>query len=141
MNNSNKIYLGDFDLKGDLTPLYLTKHVYSCGWYWGFGYIGNLNLHIHFNYTFLNNGIDTNNTGLLIPSEWFMLCEYMVSAYTLSSAFELYNRGGSHIKSIDSLTFLEDKDNSIRINKDLEKVLDLCWDWINSLNLQDRVLI
>ena len=27
--------------------LYIDKHSWDCGWYWGFGYLGNKNCHYH----------------------------------------------------------------------------------------------
>ena len=40
----DKIYLGNTTEYG---RLYLSKHSWDCGWYWGFGYIGNSRLHMH----------------------------------------------------------------------------------------------
>ena len=27
--------------------VYLSKHSWDCGWYWGFGYVGNRDCHFH----------------------------------------------------------------------------------------------
>ena len=51
-NYKFKIYLGT--LKGaHPEPIYLNGFEWSCGWYWGGGYIGNRNMHCHFNGCFL----------------------------------------------------------------------------------------
>ena len=51
-NYKFKIFLGH--LKGTSpSPIYLTGFKWNCGWYWGGGYIGNKNMHTHFNSCFL----------------------------------------------------------------------------------------
>ena len=47
-----KVYLGT--TKGTFKErIYLEGFSWNCGWYWGGGYIGNKNLHCHFNGCFL----------------------------------------------------------------------------------------
>lgn len=52
--NDNRWYLGD--LKDGQHPkrIYLSDFSWDCGWYFGGGYLGNSQLHCHFNGCFLN---------------------------------------------------------------------------------------
>lgn len=43
-NSTDKIYLGTITGYGSI---YLSKHSWDCNWYWGFGYLGNNNLHFY----------------------------------------------------------------------------------------------
>ena len=52
----DKIYLGNTTEYG---RLYLSKHSWDCGWYWGFGYIGNSRLHMHID-SLINGEYDVN---------------------------------------------------------------------------------
>src|SRR5687767_15009990 len=67
--------------------VYLEKHKWDCGWYWGFGYIGNRAWHTHFDSLFLN-GADTSVDKLFIKSkftqtEWWELRDMFIQAYAL----------------------------------------------------------
>jgi hypothetical protein len=134
---SKKIYLGTTRADFKQLPserIYLSKHTWDCGWYWGFGYIGNHKLHAHFK-LFLEGG-DTydlpkvfSNTKLT-QNNWWTVLEMFSSAYKLREAADLYNRGGSHISNNLCKAKLQDKELSDRINKDLELVLDRVWKYI-----------
>lgn len=51
----NKVYLGKTKSEfGRSEPIYLFDFSWDCGWYWGGGYIGNKNMHCHFDGCFLN---------------------------------------------------------------------------------------
>ena len=48
-----RVYLGT--TKGDFPEqIYLSGFSWDCGWYWGGGYLGNRNMHTHFDGCFLN---------------------------------------------------------------------------------------
>jgi hypothetical protein len=52
-NYKFKVYLGK--TKGNQPErIYLTGFNWDCGWYWGGGYLGNKNMHTHFNGCFLD---------------------------------------------------------------------------------------
>jgi hypothetical protein len=52
--NNNRVYLGSTkSVYGRNEPIYLYDFEWSCGWYWTGGYLGNRNLHCHFNDCFL----------------------------------------------------------------------------------------
>jgi hypothetical protein len=114
--------------------IYLSKHSWECGWYWGFGYIGNSNLHAHFK-LFLEGG-DTYDLPKvfsdtkLTQNNWWAILEMFSSAYKLREAAGFYNRGGSQITKNLCGHILKDKVLSGRINKDLELVLDTLWKYI-----------
>lgn len=50
----DQVYLGT---TLDNEKLYLSKPSWDCDWYWGFGYVGNKNLHTHLNYLYLETFI------------------------------------------------------------------------------------
>jgi len=54
--SEEKILLGftKKELTGESRRIYLTDFSWDCGWYWGGGYIGNRDLHCHFDGCFLN---------------------------------------------------------------------------------------
>jgi hypothetical protein len=115
--------------------IYLSKHTWDCGWYWGFGYIGNKNLHTHFDITFLVGGTTYDlpkvfSDTKLTQNNWWTILEMFSSAYKLREAADLYNRGGSHITTNLCKDKLQDKELSDRINKDLELLLDRVWKYI-----------
>jgi hypothetical protein len=43
LSNYEKILLG----YNNNEPIYLSPPSWDCGWYWGFGYLGNKNCHYH----------------------------------------------------------------------------------------------
>lgn len=132
--NNEKIYLGKF--KGD--KLWIEKHSWDCGWYWGFGYVGNNRLHTHFNGNFLNNGIITSEQFEELnfsEKTWWKILELFSQAYSLMKAAEVYRHGG-HISGGKESQLIVDEEMEVRINKDLEKVLDFVW----NLMLEEKIL-
>lgn len=55
-NYQFKILLGKTKREryGSVKPIYLNGFRWDCDWYWSGGYIGNKDLHCHFNDAFLN---------------------------------------------------------------------------------------
>jgi len=54
-NDSNKWYLGKMHEYDDkYRPVYLEDFEWQCGWYWGGGYVGNSQMHCHFDGCFLD---------------------------------------------------------------------------------------
>ena len=68
-----KILLGklksDADIYASGENIYLRKHTFDCGWYWGFGYVGNYRCHHHFE-TFLK---DAKTASELFESQIFLI--------------------------------------------------------------------
>jgi hypothetical protein len=54
ISDYNKILLG----KNNGQDIYLSPPSWDCGWYWGFGYLGNNNCHYHL--SGLNKGKNQN---------------------------------------------------------------------------------
>lgn len=115
--------------------IYLSKHSWDCGWYWGMGYIGNENLHCHFEGAFLvgSNALDITKVfsqTKLTQDNWWTILEMFSSAYKLREAADLYHRGGSHISTNLCREKLKDEELAARLNKDLKEVLDTVWKYI-----------
>lgn len=103
---------------------------FDCGWYWGFGYLGNRDCHFHLNYLesmdpkLANKNLYDQLIGLFgdsltIPrKKLWTFCEIVKTIYTLKEAAEVFGRGGSYTKNPDkdALTIPEYVD---RINNEL----------------------
>ena len=131
-----KVYIGTArdDFEGCLAGenIYLTKHTWDCGWYWGFGYIGNGGLHTHFDRAFLNINKYTPDeifTECVFDSKiWWVLRDLFKQAYALKNVAEVYRYGG-HQTTVKGITdIICDSGKAAMINKDLEKILDAIWD-------------
>ena len=103
ISGKSKHYIGRNH--GDV--LYMSKPSFDCGWYWGFGYVGNSRCHMHFN-GILNHNHDKNwfdsfrteftdvCVALQDDQNLWKFIETMRSLYTLRKAADLYYMGGSH---------------------------------------------
>jgi hypothetical protein len=127
-----KILLG-IDL--DNEKIYLTKHTWDCDWYWGMGYLGNNNMHYHFE-EYLDgkhfNISDVFRLTIITQNDWYKILEYFKQAYALKEAYEVYYRGGAHITSVDN-GIQKDREIAAKIAADMEKILDAVWEYIGSL--------
>lgn len=95
---TRRVRLGEVD--GE--KIFLSPPSWDCGWYWGFGYLGNKNCHYH---------VDTLNKdknlydafkehfgeSLIVKEDkdLWALCELFKTFYNLKEIAEVYNRGGS----------------------------------------------
>ena len=138
----NKIRLGKLKANAgtfaDGETIYLDKHSWDCGWYWGFGYVGNRNCHFHFDsLLYIKDGKgsvkycasdlfdDTNIT----DKEWWVIRDLFTQAYALRKAAEVYRYGGHQTTVVGTTDIIKDADMATRLNADLAKVLDLVWDY------------
>jgi hypothetical protein len=86
---SIKIKLGILNPKATKTTnykqaIFLTKHSFDCGWYWGFGYIGNAGHHFHIDSLFHNENIkDVFTLTPLNQTDWNYLRDQFKKAYDL----------------------------------------------------------
>lgn len=122
-----RILLGYMENK---EAIYLTKHSWDCGWYWGMGYIGNRNCRFHIESLIKGEsdvtkvfpcGTDVNQTA------WWLVRDLFIQAYALKEAAEVYRFGG-HQSSLKGVTDkILDEQMCTRLNKDLETVLDTVW--------------
>lgn len=132
----SRIYLGrmragaDNWLAGE--AVYLTKHQWDCGWYFGFGYIGNNHTHTHFDSTFLQDhkyASEIFESTNITDEEWWVIRDLFVQAYALRKAAEVYQYGG-HQTSRPGLTdVLKSGERATQLNEDLQKVLNAAWDF------------
>jgi len=124
-----KILLGR--CKETKEPIYLTKHNWDCGWYWGFGYLGNNNCHFHFS-SYLEKVIGDSlfDNPLLSDNEWWVVLDLFKQAYTLREAAATYRYGGYLSHRAGLTDTIRDEEMCTRINKDLETTLDIVWKFL-----------
>ena len=127
----DKIYLGDTTQYG---RLYLSKHSWDCGWYWGFGYIGNSRCHMHID-SLINGEYDVKKVfdggTKITQDQWWIIRDLFTQAYALKGAAEVY-RHGSHQTTEPGITdCIKNLEMAARINKDLQIVLDKVWDFLS----------
>ena len=127
-----RIYLGRHRVDG---PTYLEKHAWDCGWYWGFGYIGNDHCHWHIEALIKHPGtyepkwtnIDFHFDSTWITQEqWWILRDLFISAYALQKAAEVYRLGG-HQTGKAAPYRVTDAYMAERLNADLGRLLDTIW--------------
>lgn len=132
-NFNSKFYLG----KVDNEKIYLSPPSWDCGWYWGFGYLGNKNHHYHidglkkvqkynfeksvFEYEFFNlfDGLKKHFGDSFVVKEdgdiW-VLAELFSTFYALKEAAEVLGRGGSRMTSNPCKDIITNKSETDRIN-------------------------
>lgn len=118
--------------------IYLSAPTWACGWYWGFGYLGNKNCHYHLNG--LNNGKNQNlydaikehfGDSLTINSnDLWVFCELVLTAYTLKETAEVLGRGGSHMTTNPCAELIKNPEEVKRIN---EMLLPAIFDEIDNI--------
>ena len=137
---SNTLYLGmlkdDAGTYADGEALWLTKHEWSCGWYWSLGYVGNKNCHFHFNDLLCIKTADGSvkycasdlfKTTNISDKEWWVIRDLFVQAYALQKAAEVYRYGG-HQTTVEGVTdTVKSEDMAAKLNADLARVLDVLW--------------
>ncbi len=134
----NKVCLGrlkkDAGTCADGEHVYLTKHKWDCGWYWGFGYLGNYRCHFHVDSLLYVNGdkgaycaSDLFEETKITDKEWWVIRDLFVQAYALKAAAEVYQYGGHQTTSVGLTDVIKNKDRADQINADLAKVLDCLW--------------
>lgn len=117
--------------------IYLEKHSWDCGWYWGFGYVGNASCHFHFDSLLYPK--NTKGMVLHCASEifektniddkaWWVIRDLFVQAYALKRAAEVYRCGGHQTSEKGVTDIIKNLELADKINADLKLVLDLVWD-------------
>lgn len=103
----NKIKLG---YKKDLGFIFLTKHSFDCGHYWGFGYLGNGSNHFHIDkYLDYDLNLFLDKTKLK-KDDWDYVRNKFKEAYKL-------DKYGLNKNSLES--------------KNIETILDDIWSFLN----------
>lgn len=104
-------------------PIYLSPPSWDCGWYWGFGYLGNKNCHYHVNGLAKNCDLHQgfiNHFGesfIIRTSQIWTFAELFQSFYDLKKAAEVLNRGGFHLSTNPCSLIIKNADEVDRINK------------------------
>ena len=128
----DKIYLGNTTQYG---RLYLSKHSWDCGWYWGFGYIGNSRLHMHID-SLIGAEYDIRSIfdkgSPITQNQWWIIRDLFTQAYALKKAAEVYQHGGHQTTKPGMTDCIKNLEMAARINKDLETVLDKVWDFVSN---------
>lgn len=137
-----KVLLGrirdDIDCSASGEFIWLSKHKWDCGWYWGFGYVGNKNCHFHFDHLLYVR--DSKGNGALLASElftetcisdadWWVIRDLMVQAYALKAAAEVYRYGGRQTTLQGVTDLIRSPDMAKTLNDDLERVLTKLWEF------------
>jgi len=143
-----KILLGEvkrdykkYEISGE--RIYLTKHSWDCGWYWGFGYIGNSKLHTHFDTSFLGEITDIRSifeTTDIRQDEWWILRDLFVQAYSLQKTAEVYRHGGCQTTKKGVTDRIQSKEMEEKINVDLKIILDKIWETLESVETRLKIV-
>jgi len=116
--------------------IYLSAPSWDCGWYWGFGYLGNKNCHYHvegltkheeydtdkkcFKYEFTNlyDGFKKHFGSSLIirDSQLWKLVELFKTFYVLKECAETLGRGGVHYTTNPCKNIIMNIEETTRIN-------------------------
>ena len=115
---------------------YLASPSWDCGWYWGFGYLQNKNLHHHVDTIDKNKNLydaltEYYGDSLVLKDEkLWTFCELMATFYSLKKTAEVLGRGGSNYTSNPLATLIKNEAEVTRIN---EVIMPLIFDKIYKL--------
>ena len=114
-----KVFLGT---TVDNARVWLSSPSWDCNWYWGWGYIGNKNLHYHlsslFKDTNMHDGIKSHFKTFAITSDedLWTFCELVRTFYYLRETSDVLTRGGSHYTNNPCQELIKDTDYASHIN-------------------------
>jgi hypothetical protein len=115
----------------DGQTLVIHKHSWDCGWYWGFGYIGNAQCHFHFDTLIGRHKVkDLFEHTLISDSDWWVIRDLYKQAYALKEAAATYQHGGHLTHRAGVTDIIKDKEVADRLNKDLGTILDKAWAYL-----------
>jgi len=132
-----KIRIGKLGDSGE--GVFLEKHSWDCGWYWGFGYLESRHSYFHFENVIPNESgknfltFDLNykeRIDLDSKLDGWVLMELFAQAYALKHAAELYYMGHAGIGDAKGLGIRKDREKAKEINSELEAVLDNIWKYV-----------
>lgn len=107
----------------DGQTVYINPPSWDCDWYWGFGYLGNIDCHYHLDT--LDNGKNMydaiknhfgNSFRIKNDSDIWLFCELMATAYHLKETAEVFGRGGSQYTTNPVSELIKDAELVDRIN-------------------------
>ena len=136
---NEKFLMGKVDSKN----IYLSAPSWDCGWYWGFGYLGNKNCHYHLDglnryenihlFDAIKKHFGESLNPILQENEYknlWTFVELVLTAYTLKETAEVLGRGGSHTTTNPLESLIKNTAEVKRINT---VVLPAIFDAINDL--------
>lgn len=106
----------------DNQPIYLSPPSWDCGWYWGFGYLGNNNCHYHVDGLSKDKNLfdafkeHFGDTLKVRESDLWTLCELFRTFYMLKETTEVLGKGGAHYTNNPCKDLIINKDEVTRIN-------------------------
>lgn len=132
LSNYSKMLLG----YNNNEPIYLSPPSWDCGWYWGFGYIGNKNCHYHIdgltkietynseakvftckNVNLYDGFVEHFGDTLKVRiSDLWTLIELFSTFYKLKETAEVLGRGGIHYTTNPCKDLIINKEETERIN-------------------------
>jgi hypothetical protein len=121
--------------------IYLSAPSWDCGWYWGFGYLGNNNCHYHVDGLMkdknLRDGLIEHfgKTFIVRNSQTWVIAELFTTFYSLKETSEVLGRGGSHLTANPCSEIIKNVDEVKRIN---ETVLPSIFDAIYTILDQNK---
>jgi hypothetical protein len=113
-----KTYIGTVDNE----KIYLSAPSWDCGWYWGFGYLGNQNCHYHVDGMSKGKNLydafrhHFGNSLIVRESDLWQFAELFSSFYALKKTAEVLGRGGSHFTGNPCKDIIINKVEVDRIN-------------------------
>ena len=143
-----KITLGKIrkDYKNNMVAgevISLEKHSWDCGWYWGFGYVGNPRLHTHFDSVFLTEECDIEKifeATDINQGEWWVLRDLFIQAYALRKVAEVYRYGGHQTTEEGITDKIKSEEKAKEINVDLKIILDQIWGLLTAIKVRAQLL-
>ena len=102
--------------------IYLTPPSWDCGWYWGWGYIGNKDCHYHLSSLFkdkdMHTGIKEHFKTFVITNDkdLWTFCELVRTFYHLRETSDVLTRGGSHYTNNPCQELIKDAEYAKHIN-------------------------
>lgn len=119
--------------------VYLSKPYWSCGWYWGFGYVGNKDCSYHL--SGLEKGLNMygalkkhfEDTFIVRESQMWQFCEIVKTIYHMKETAEVFGRGGVHYTTNPCKDLIIDTDLVDRINsKIIPELIDKMYNILES---------
>jgi hypothetical protein len=113
-----KVLLGRVDSR----PIYLHRPSFDCGWYWGFGYLGNKDCHYHLDGLNVNKNLydalieHFGDTLKIDKDKLWSFCEIVKTIYSLKESAEVLGRGGSHYTKNPCAEIIKKPDMVLEIN-------------------------
>jgi hypothetical protein len=121
--------------------LWLEKHTWDCGWYWGFGYIGNKNLHTHaeifIEELLWKNADEVFEKTKFNNNDFWVFKDLLKQAYSLKKTAEIYIHGGHCLEKEGVTDIIKSEEKAKTINDDLETVLDTMWKFLKDILNED----